>query len=84
MRRGLSYVEELYSLVEASDILPLLLLPQLISLQLKVSYELDSCHLLPTQWDNLTHILFLCETQNKLIVAAIKLKFEKNETINLC
>lgn len=44
----------LYPLVEACDVLPLLLLPQLVGLELKVSYQLHSRHLLPTQWHNLT------------------------------
>lgn len=47
--------------METSDVLPLPLLPQLVSLQLKVSYQLDGHHLLPTQRHNLTNIVFLCE-----------------------
>lgn len=50
--------------MEASDILPLLLLPQLVSLQLKVSYQLDSGHLLPTQGRNLTNIVFIDKMRN--------------------
>lgn len=44
-----------YPLVKACDVLPLLLLPEVISLQLKVSHQLHSCHFLPTQWHNLTY-----------------------------
>lgn len=54
----------LYSLVEACDVLPLLLLPQLVRLQLKVSYELDSRHLPPAQRHNLTNIICLCKTRD--------------------
>lgn len=38
-----------HSLVQASDILPLLLLPQLIGLQLQVSDQLHGRHLPTTQ-----------------------------------
>lgn len=49
--------------MEASDVLSLLLLPQLISLQLKLSYQLDGCHLLPAQRHNLTDIMVTCDIQ---------------------
>lgn len=48
----------LYPLVEACDVLPLLLLPELIGLQLKVSNQLHGRHLPPTQRRNLTWELY--------------------------
>lgn len=44
-----------YPLVKACDVLPLLLLPQVVGLQLKVSHQLHGCHFLPTQWHDLKH-----------------------------